>query len=570
MKKFLSKYWKACLSLAFGVTVFLFWRYGYYYALSYQEQFQLFLFDSDYFMERLVQPGGLARYLGEFIVQFYNSSTIGALLIAILYVALQRLTYLNLVRRMKNDETRDTSSFNLHSLLFLLSFLPPIALWFVMGDENVMLTYVIALIIAMLFMLWKPKNKIICWIYLLIIIPLLYWLIGPMVLLAAFVLMPLSVIYALVCIFISAYWVPYPLSQLMVGVDYYRFVDILPYSLFLVPVLVLALCYGVPYLPKVKSGVCYALAGVVVLLMVLVCIFGYDAKKYELIEYDYLVRIKDWNGIIAKAEKKTPDLPMSVCATNLALAITNQLGDRAFDFYQRGREGLLPPFERNFTTAQLTGEIYYYLGLINTAQRFAFESMEALPNYNKSGRIIKRLVETNMINGQYEVARKYLQLLEKTIFYRPWAEKTLALLHNPQQINQHPVYGWLRKVRLQDDFLFSEDEVDKICGQLFMHNTKNAMAMQYLLMTPLLDRDLNRFMQYLQVVQEKVRYNPRVCQEAVCLAFAQRNQQPPQGSVNQMILRNFSEFAQAYGGQHNPAALSRFKQSTWYYLMVGE
>ncbi len=570
MKKFLSKYWKACLSLAFGVTVFLFWRYGYYYALSYQEQFQLFLFDSGYLLERLAQPGGLARYLGEFIVQFYNSSTIGALLIAILYVALQRLTYLNLVRRMKNDETRDTSSFNLHSLLFLLSFLPPIALWFVMGDENVMLTYVIALIIAMLFMLWKPKQKITCWIYLLIIIPLLYWLIGPMVLLAAFVLMPLSVIYALVCIFISAYWVPYPLSQLMVGVDYYRFVDILPYSLFLVPVLVLALCYGVRYLPKVKLSVCYALAGVVVLLMVLVSIFGYDAKKYELIEYDYLVRIKDWNGIIAKAEKKTPDLPMSVCATNLALAITNQLGDRAFDFYQRGREGLLPPFERNFTTAQLTGEIYYYLGLINTAQRFAFESMEALPNYNKSGRIIKRLVETNMINGQYEVARKYLQLLEKTIFYRPWAEKTLALLHNPQQINQHPVYGWLRKVRLQDDFLFSEDEVDKICGQLFMHNTKNAMAMQYLLMTPLLDRDLNRFMQYLQVVQEKVRYNPRVCQEAVCLAFAQRNQQPPQGSVNQMILRNFSEFAQAYGGQHNPAALSRFKQSTWYYLMVGE
>ena len=518
MKKFLSKYWKACLSLAFGVAVFLFWRYGYYYALSYQEQFQLFLFDTGYFMERLALPGGLARYLGEFIVQFYNSSSIGALLIAILYVTLQRLTYLNIICR-KKDESRNSSSF-LHSSLFALSFLPPIALWYVMGDENVMLTYVVALIIAMMFMLWKPKTKITCWIYLLIIIPLLYWLIGPMVLLVALALMPLSVIYALACIFVSAYWVHYPLSQLMIGIDYYRFVDILPYSLFLVPVLVLVLCYGVRFISKVKSSVCYALAGVVVLLMVLVCFFGYEAKKYELIEYDYLVRIKDWNGIIAKAEKKTPDLPMSVCATNLALAITNQLGDRAFDFYQRGREGLLPPFERNFTSAQLTGEIYYYLGLINTAQRFAFESMEALPNYNKSGRVIKRLVETNMINGQYAVARKYLQLLEKTIFYRPWAEKTLALLQNPQQIDQHPVYGWLRKVRLQEDFLFSEDEVDKICGQLFMHNTKNAMAMQYLLMTPLLDRDLNRFMQYLQVVQEKVRYNPRVCQEAICLAYA--------------------------------------------------
>jgi hypothetical protein len=111
---------------------------------------------------------------------------------------------------------------------------------------------------------------------------------------------------------------------------------------------------------------------------------GFDAKKYELIEYDYLVRIQNWNGIIAKAEKKMPDLPMSVCATNLALAMTNQLGDRAFDFYQHGSEGLLPKFERNFATTQLTGEVYFWLGLVNTAQRFAFEAMEAIPNYNKS------------------------------------------------------------------------------------------------------------------------------------------------------------------------------------------
>ena len=160
MKKFLSKYWKACLSLVFGVAVFLFWRYGYYYALSYQEQFQLFLFDTGYFMERLALPGGLARYLGEFIVQFYNSSSIGALLLAILYVTLQRLTYLNIICG-KKDESRNSSSF-LHSSLFALSFLPPIALWYVMGDENVMLTYVVALIIAMMFMLWKPKKKTTC------------------------------------------------------------------------------------------------------------------------------------------------------------------------------------------------------------------------------------------------------------------------------------------------------------------------------------------------------------------------------------------------------------------------
>ena len=239
-------------------------------------------------------------------------------------------------------------------------------------------------------------------------------------------------------------------------------------------------------------------------------------------EYDYLVRIRDWKGIIAKAEKQTPDLPMSVSATNLALAMTNQLGERAFDFYQRGHEGLLPSFERNFSTIPLTGEIYFYLGMVNTAQRLAFEAMEAIPDYNKRGRMIKRLAETNLINGEYDVARKYLQMLDKTIFYRPWAQQALAMLGDEKKIDAHPVDGTLRQYRLEDDFLFSEDELDKICGQLFMHNHHNQMATQYLVMAPLLDGDAQRFINYVSYVQSKVNYNPRYVREAIAKIRATR------------------------------------------------
>ncbi|KAA6305365.1 hypothetical protein EZS27_042983, partial [termite gut metagenome] len=42
--------------------------------------------------------------------------------------------------------------------------------------------------------------------------------------------------------------------------------------------------------------------------------------------------------------------------------------------------------------------------MINTAQSFAFEAMEVIPDYQKSVRCIKRLAETNLINSQYEVA----------------------------------------------------------------------------------------------------------------------------------------------------------------------
>ena len=555
-----EKYIPGLLTLAFGVVVFLFWSIRYPYVLAYQEQLQLFLFDGDYFCERISEPGGLARYVAEFLVQFYNAAAIGALIIALLFMLVQQLTW-RLMRAKSH---------------YLLSFLPALMLWYAMGDENVMLTYVVALVMALSVALAWTRwcAGIALWkklIVALVAIPVLYWLIGPMVLLVALVMMPWlvampAVVYALTLMLLSAQWLPFPMTRVMLGVSYYRVPATLPYMLMAIPVVTLLLTWFAKCLPQPRKWVRYAEALVFAILILVPQTYGFDKKKYDLIEYDYLVRVGDWNAIIKKAEKQMPDLPMSVSATNLALAKTNQLGDRAFDFFQRGTEGLLPRFERNFATAQLTGEIYFNLGLVNTAQRFAFEAMEAIPNYNKSARVVKRLAETNLINGQYEVARKYLKILEKTVFYRPWAQRMMAMLGDENAINRHPLYGMLRQYRLHDDFLFSERELDKICGQLFIHNQQNQMAAQYLLMMPLLDGDVSRFMNYVQYVQNRIAYNPRHCQEAIAFAFFQQRQNPPQGLVSPLILQQMNDFSRMYSQDKNSPELSRYKNTVWYYL----
>ena len=555
-----EKYIPGLLTLAFGVVVFLFWSIRYPYVLAYQEQLQLFLFDGDYFCERISEPGGLARYVAEFLVQFYNAAAIGALIIALLFMLVQQLTW-RLMRAKSH---------------YLLSFLPALMLWYAMGDENVMMTYVVALVMALSVALAWTRwcAGIALWkklIVALVAIPVLYWLIGPMVLLVALVMMPWlvavpAVVYALTLMLLSAQWLPFPMTRVMLGVSYYRVPATLPYMLMTIPVVTLLLTWFAKCLPQPRKWVRYAEALVFAILILVPQTYGFDKKKYDLIEYDYLVRVGDWNAIIRKAEKQMPDLPMSVSASNLALAKTNQLGDRAFDFFQRGTEGLLPRFERNFATAQLTGEIYFNLGLVNTAQRFAFEAMEAIPNYNKSARVVKRLAETNLINGQYEVARKYLKILEKTVFYRPWAQRMMAMLGDENAINRHPLYGMLRQYRLHDDFLFSERELDKICGQLFIHNQQNQMAAQYLLMMPLLDGDVSRFMNYVQYVQNRIAYNPRHCQEAIAFAFFQQRQNPPQGLVSPLILQQMNDFSRMYSQDKNSPELSRYKNTVWYYL----
>jgi len=574
MNGLLKKSWKPALTIILGVAAFIFWRMRYPFALAFHEQFQLFLIDKHYLLSRIAEPGGVARYLGEFLVQFYNNVTFGAIIIALLYMLLQVCMW----RLMRPA----------HSAWYGLSFIPVLLLWALMGDENVLLNTVVALLLAMLFMLCFPKSRKLQWLYVLLGMPLIYWMIGPLVLLvvlyAAFrqqrnvkgvAAGVVAVAYAGACVALSALWLPFPSMRLWLGLSYYRYVEVLPYLLVLIAVAVLLLAVTGRWMKAVPKKHQLTVGIVCVLLPLLMAFLfiprKYDKKKYDLIEYDYLVRANKWDAILEKSSKQQPDLAMSVCATNLALAMTGQLGDRAFQFYQRGSEGLLPPFHRNYATLLLTGEAYFHLGLLNTAQRFAFEAMEAIPNYNKSGRAVKRLVETNLLNGQYEVAGKYLNMLKKTLFYRKWALRTEQLLGNKKAVEQHPLYGKLCAYRLEDDFLFSEEEIDKICGQLFVHNPQNDMAKQYLLMCPLLDADINKFINYVQVVQSKVNYNPRYCQEAVAYTFMQQGQQPPRGLVSPMVVEQLRNFVQIYRseGKGSPQ-LQTFKNTLWYYLMGEE
>jgi hypothetical protein len=146
----------------------------------------------------------------------------------------------------------------------------------------------------------------------------------------------------------------------------------------------------------------------------------------------------------------------------------------------------------------------------------------------------------------------------------------MAMLGDEKQIDSHPLYGTLRQYRLQEDFLYSEDELDKICGHLFMHNKKNQMAAQYLVMVPLLDRDIPRFISYVQVVQNAIAYNPRAVQEGIAFAFMQKRQQPPQGLVSQQTLQRLNDFARTYSANNSSPELERFRNTAWYYLTVGK
>ena len=280
-----------------------------------------------------------------------------------------------------------------------------------------------------------------------------------------------------------------------------------------------------------------------------------------------MVRANDWDGIIIYSDRHDPDLPLSVSATNLALGMTGQLDARPFDYFQHGPEGLIPSFTKEPLSSWTTGEILFQLGLVNSAQRFYFEGMEAIPNYNKSARAVKRLAETAMIRGEYKLAEKYLRMLENTTFYRKWARRNLELINNPQDIAAHPLYGTLRSRMVDEDYLFSEGELDKTLGQLFTKVPSNSLARQYLILYPLLQRDLDKFGQYMGVVSESLsQYNPPLAQQALAFISMKNGQPIPQGAVNPVVEQSLRGFAQAWTSK-NPELITPYRRTLFHYLI---
>ena len=594
MNNLITKSWKPLLSLLFGVAVVIFWSVPYMSGLCFQEQYQMFLFDTNYFLARIVLPGGLADYISEFLVQFYYMPVLGGTIIALLLMSIQAISW-GLMKQ-----------YGMKAVFpgYLLSFVPSIVLWCAMGDQNLLLSFVVALSGALL-MGWihnRFHNRLVKVVFELVSTALVYWFLGPVVFLYAALMIGDTLMkgkqnghilsslgYSACLLILTVAWIllttqslQYPLYRIFSGLNYYRYpgtVSPLPLGVMIWTVVVVF--FGmVPdehaWIKKLQqSKVVMALSYI---LVIVASWFGikasFDAMTYDLIDYDFLVRTEQWDKIIEKAEKKQATTPLSVSCVNLALSQKGMLADRLFEFYQNGGEGLFPTFTRDMISPVSTAEIFFRLGMVNDAERYMFEAQEAIPNYRKSARLTRRIIECEIINGNYQVAAKLLRRLQKTLFYSNWANQTMALLGNEKAINQHPIYGKLRKYReKKQDFLFSDREMDQMLGLLFLNDNHNKMAYEYLVCYELLQRDTEKFMQYYPLGRF-VDYDhiPRSFQEILIGNWMKTHSDPRTipYSVDTQNVNNTLNFIQLYMQNPKNPQLGQqpYVSNAWHYMVI--
>ncbi|MBQ6085607.1 MAG: hypothetical protein IJK94_03830 [Bacteroidaceae bacterium] len=186
----------------------------------------------------------------------------------------------------------------------------------------------------------------------------------------------------------------------------------------------------------------------------------------------------------------TPPTRLMVMMKNLALFRLGRAGDEMFHYPEGASLQNAPWGIRMSQVGAIT--LYYHYAKENFCYRWC---MENAVEYGWRVDYLIHMVKSSLLNGDWEVARKYLGLLKKTRYYREWAEHYETYLHNPKKVEEDPEMNPIAQMMINESHLDSDNT--KI--ELFILNTfssghgHNPLYQEMTLLCSLLIRDIPSF-----------------------------------------------------------------------------
>ncbi len=589
MAKTRSKILITLTGVLFFVICLLFWGVFYPDHLVQKEQMQMFLWGLDYLQEHLAFQGGFSMYLGEFLIQFFCFPWVGALVVGSILFLLYFLMQFILSKLFSNR-------------FYVLSFLPAIGYCFLLFNDYYTISGALSVALSLAGVVWyirieNTKARILAGFIMLMVF---YWLLGGAYLLfvssaaasefvrvfrtpgkrtsqAYWVVSGYLFFGGLIPLIVHRFLVVDTFLQCYFSPAYYQFRLVFPGFLvlmFVAPAMLIFLQWIIDSLLSEKSG--WTLQVGLSILLIGFCGYGFyffpDWHEETEMKYDNLVYRKDWNEIIRQARQNQPSGQKSRVALMLALGQTGQLSSQLFLFDPRPSDFFIP-YEVRGMAPIIANEPYYWLGLINFSQMLAMESIESTPDGKMPVRAVKRYAETCMITGQYQVASRFLRLLQKTLFYRHWANAAMEYLNQDDKVDAHPEWGVLRRRQVKDDFYFKFDQCDLALTCLLRSDPANRLAFEYRVSSSLLKKDLDEFLEFLPLVRNMdYPQFPLVFQEALAYIETLLPQMPAdllQYPVDDQVHQRLTRYAGLFNqGGNKDAGLMKpdFGNTYWYYV----
>ena len=519
--------WFLLLTILCGIGCFSFFYLAYPYHMQHREQMLLFTFTCEQISSYFQQPAALACLLGDFFTQFFHLKVVGPLLVVLALMKLEVFTYISCHKWING-----WMSILIALLVFAWEGLR-------LCDINYSLSATVALIGGIFLFICTSafKNRRSFLIATFLGIPIGYYLFGY----GMFAFALCSVIELLhrkdkqiqrIRLVISAIAIAV-LSAILPGISANHFL-LMKKQAYSYPA---STWYGKPNFSNER-------------------ILGLNTEYFH----------GNWNKINELVYQGTPSNDAAICY-NLANAMQGKLPERLMYYYQPAGLALFMPIydQSTYLTTQLAGEVWFRLGDMTMAEHASILSMIFSPQ-NKSSRMVKRMAEINLVNGETEAALKYLNILSKTLFYKKWAEERMPGKESIAFKN------WLTEKQKYlpkaDTLRLSSTDVSRSLHLLLKANPENQMARDYLLCFDLLMKDLPTFItDYNTFYQGKPN---RLYAEALMIHLFQKHAKPKEvkaTGIHPSVIKDFNQYNLIYNqSQGNASALeSRFAHTYWFY-----
>jgi hypothetical protein len=572
--------------IIYGIISFSYFYWFGNYVTFFQEKQKLFIISGVYIKDYFLRPGGILELIGDFITCAYINPLPGALIITL------TLILPGAVILLINNKLHFKTS--VHSLLVII---PLCLLLFMQTHYYHLVKYNIGFLAVFFYFLmainsFEKRSHLIV----LSLFPVFYYLTGGYFWIFAVMYIIYILVYGRKDIHNLLH-----IGYLVVtgSISFFVF----KYLLFIQPVDQL-LFHNLPSISDPRHKMLfYVLTGMVILYplfgrlllktginikyqrklipaILVVVLTGtvfflselYNPQTHLVFQMQKHVCNCDWSEAVKLHEKSPSGNLIGQYYYNVALAETGLLCDRLFfgrqDF---GVNSLALPWSQEYLNR---GAYFYYaIGLINEAHRWAYESM-VVYGYRPENVIL--LVKTSLINGDYRMARKYVNLIKKSVNYRKQAREFEKLIENPDEIKIHPELGRKMKILPKGNFFVEASSPINNIRLLLNSDPYNKVALDYEMAWMLLSKDIETIYQkYMKMKDIGYSKIPRHIEEAVLVYMHSpgNNAIPEKVLISNSTGSRYDQYVYAYKQNFNlpipqkEQNMSRhFANTFWFYF----
>jgi hypothetical protein len=285
----------------------------------------------------------------------------------------------------------------------------------------------------------------------------------------------------------------------------------------------------------------------------------YNRHQKNIILTDYYCYNGKWKNAINTA-KSDPEYNV-IINYNYNRAIDNygKFPDLFYNYPQYRVFTLFPDRfgKDNPGLALIISDYYFDLGYISISQQWAYGAMALMP-YNS--RVLKRLVLTNLIYGNYNMARNILNVLSDHLVSGDFVEQYMPYVTDTSLVTADRMI-MEKRISMPDDPVISDDITERL-ETLLAKNKQNKRAYEHLQMCFLLFQNLDYFIMNLPAAKEFYSPMPAVFEQALLTrAFISENKNLQDYTISKASRETFIDFITTLKPYNDDKDLARQKLS---------